>query len=170
MEKPRMAEYACADFSAEQLKEIRLGIEDGVAVELYADTKFNAEQMKEMRLVLSSDPLVYNNIAYCLEHKSTGKLLSADMMRRIRIDMQYNEVDVKDYADPNFDSEQMREIRLGLYNVGKEFKKYISRDLDNEQLRQIRLGLENGVDVELYADPEFDSEQMKQIRIGLMLN
>lgn len=167
-EKISMAKFACAKFNAEQLKQIRLGIEDGVSVSVYASTNFDAEQMKQMRLALSTDISVYNAIEFAMD-RTKGKILSAEMMRNIRNDILNKNINVSLYANPRFDNYQMKEIRLGLCNIGEKFIKYIDEKFDSEQLRQIRLGIESDIDVDVYANPDFNSDQMYEIRLGLMV-
>lgn len=47
--------YYSRDFSAFQLSQIRLGLQNGVDVSIYADTKFDTLQMQEIRLGLESE-------------------------------------------------------------------------------------------------------------------
>ncbi len=47
-----MSLYARSEFNAEQMREIRLGLEKGLDVSVYARPEFNWEQMEQIRFGL----------------------------------------------------------------------------------------------------------------------
>ena len=93
-------------------------------------------------------------------------------MATIRTGLQKG-LDVTEYANPAFDSEQMYLIMYGMCS-DVDYKVYSKLDengkavFNDKQMNQIYLGLMFKVDVSSFAKPEYDEEQMKQIRIGLI--
>lgn len=74
-------EYLCIDgknYTANQIKEIRLGLQDKQNVKLYANPDFTSEQMREIRLGQKAgvDAELYANLSF-----------SSAQMKRIRIEM-----------------------------------------------------------------------------------
>lgn len=147
--------YTDRYFSPE-LREIRLGLEKGLDVSLYAKPEFHYFQMHEIRLGLE------NNINVSLYAKPE---FDSPQMAQIRLGLE-NNINIGIYFKLVFDWSQMKEIRLGL-EKNLDVKWYAKPEFESEQMAQIRQGLESCLDVSWYATPEYDYQQMEQIRLGL---
>lgn len=82
-------------------------------------------------------------------------------MEEIRLGLE-KRLDVTKYSNPKYNFFQMREIRIGL-ELGVDVSPYINSEFDDMQIRMIREGLEKGVDVSSYAKLENDWETMESI-------
>ena len=143
-------------FESSQMEQIRLGLEDGLDISMYADPKFNREQMKEIRLGLKEGLDV---------SKYADPKFDWEQMLETTLGLECG-LDVSKYADPKFNKWQMKQIRLGL-KEGLDVSKYADPKFNEWQMKEIREGLKCGLDVSKYADPKFDWEQMLETREGL---
>ena len=130
------------------MEQIRLGLEQGIDAELYAQHNINYNQMERIRIALEAgnfnDEQLYE----------IGQGIDAN-------------VDVTVYARLQYDAHQMEQIRLGLeHGVDVDF--YTNHMFTSEQMESIRLGLEQGLDVIVYADPKFNDVQMQEINLGML--
>lgn len=118
-------------FTKEQFRQIRLGEKHQVDVTKYWDIRLRAEQMKQLRLMLE-DGVDIQHLGYAspditvdkLEelrktHKSgyapnyNWRLMNAGQMREIRLGMEKG-VQTTEYSWPAYGAEQMKQLRLGL--------------------------------------------------------
>lgn len=118
-------------FTKEQFRQIRLGEKHQVDVTKYWDIRLRAEQMKQLRLMLE-DGVDIQHLGYAspditvdkLEelrktHKGgyapnyNWKLMNAGQMREIRLGMEKG-VQTTEYSWPAYGAEQMKQLRLGL--------------------------------------------------------
>jgi len=120
-------------FDDKQLREIRIGLEDGVDVSWYTDPKYDWEQMKVIRYGLQKglDVSVYADPKY--DYEQMHEIWSGLNMG----------VDVSWYADPKYARSQMRQILYGLFS-GVDVSQYADPKYDWEQMLEIRKGLESG--------------------------
>ncbi len=128
--------YAKPEFSDRQMYYIRSGLEQGLDVSWYAKPEFDSEQMKQIKLGLEK----------IFESSKT--------------------VDVSWYAKPDFDWRQMSQVRLGLLG-GLDVSWYAKSEFKRDQMEQIRLGLEKMIDVSSYANPELNDKQMREKRLDI---
>lgn len=91
-------------FNEQQLKQLKMGFNNGLDIALYADFRFNALQMQEMRLGLEKGLAVAEFADY---HFNTRQM--HEIMRG-----QEKNLAIKHYADLPFSAEQMRQMRYGL--------------------------------------------------------
>lgn len=91
-------------FSDEQNQEIRLGIEEGLNVSIYAKAEYNWLQMEQIRMGLKDkvDVSAYADPAY-----------SYDTMKQIRLAF-YSSTDLTPYLDRGFIDDELEQIRLAL--------------------------------------------------------
>lgn len=75
-------------------------------------------------------------------------------------------VDVSKFASPQYAWFQMEEIRIGLMH-GMTVEDYVKKGYDWMQIGEITKGLEDGLDVAKYSDIHYTFLQMEQIRKGL---
>lgn len=74
-------------------------------------------------------------------------------------------IDVKIYANDNYDFETMEELKAGVEH-GLDLSKY-TKDYDGQQINQIRLGIEHNIEFKKYLNPNFSATQMREIRLAL---
>lgn len=177
--------YLDSKHNAEQMVEIRLGLESGVDVSLYGNPKFNHDQMKQIREGLENgldvnDVTIYADPKFSKEQMFMIRLgLEKDLNVSIYADPKYNYkqmaeireglkdgLDVSAYADPKYDWEQMAAIYQGLKD-GLDVSVYTDMKYDGDQMHELYLGLKEGLDVSAYADEKNDWEQMEKLRLGL---
>lgn len=96
--------YAKPGFNAEQMEEIRLGLERELDVSVYAKPEFDDLQMHQIRSGLE------NNLDVSIYAKS---YFNDQQMHEIRRGLE-NGLDVSVYANPEFNSDQMEEMRESL--------------------------------------------------------
>lgn len=148
--------YENQGFNDWQMKQIYLGLEDGVDVSKYADPKFDEDQMHEIRKGLEKGLDV---------NKYADLKFDFSQMHEIRKGLR-NGLDVSKYADPKFNSDQMEQIRWGL-EADIDVSKYADPKFNESQMFQIREGLEKGLDVSKYADPKLNDIRMERIKKNL---
>lgn len=149
--------YAFPELSPEQMRELRLGLLDGVDVTPLAGASwYTPEQIKELRLGLKNhvETAYYDDVTYPHE-----------LMRMIRLGLE-DGLNVSLYADPIFTISQASLIYEGLKS-GLDVSYYAFPTFEPEQMLVIKKGLENGIDPAPYADDRFSFMQMTQIKQGL---
>ncbi|MFN2102911.1 hypothetical protein ABDJ34_08350 [Finegoldia dalianensis] len=151
-----------SQFDSRQQEQVKIGLEQGLDVSVYARSEFDWRQMEQIRLGLERglDVSIYAKPEF-----------SDRQMYYIRSGL-VQKIDVSWYAKPEFDSEQMKQIKLGLEKIFESSKTvdvswYAKPEFDWRQMSQVRVGLKQGLDVSWYAKPEFKRDQMEQIRLGL---
>lgn len=145
-----------AEYQKAQDQEIKLGIEQGLDVSVYANPEFNWLQMEQIRTGLKDkiDVLVYANPAY-----------SYETMRQLRLAL-YSEMDLTPYLRRGFTDDALEEIRLSLLNR-VPIDQWLRDDMCAPQIHEIRIGLCEQLDISCYADTRFNWMQMQEIRLGL---
>ncbi len=145
-----------AEYQKAQDQEIKLGIEQGLDVTVYANPEFNWLQMEQIRTGLKDkiDVSVYANPAY-----------SYETMRQLRLAL-YSEVDLTPYLRRGFTDDALEEIRLSLLNR-VPVDQWLRDDMCAPQIHEIRIGLCEQLDISCYADTKFNWMQMQEIRLGL---
>ena len=141
-------------FTKEQFRQIRLGEKHQVDVTKYWDIRLRAEQMKQLRLMLE-DGVDIQRLGYVspditvdkLEelrktHKSgyapnyNWKLMNAGQMREIRLGMEKG-VQTTEYSWPAYGAEQMKQLRLGLQQ-GFDISGYKNPHFTAKQMYNLR--------------------------------
>ena len=175
--------YMRQGYTADQVEEIKLGLEEGLDVDVYVKKEFFALQMREIRLGLINDlPVeIYAKKEY-----------DWFQMEEIRLGLEAG-LDVSVYTYPLIPYDTMRQLRLALADginlrkylnlpsgVLKELRKsfvsqvnispYIDQGYDKEQLEQIRLALEKNLNIKPYLKLEYRGISLREIRIGLERN
>lgn len=179
-ENRQMAQYEAQGYNRNQLEEIRLGLEEGLNVSIYADKTYFAIQMRQIRFGLEAglDVSIY-----------AKKEFDWFQMEEIRMGLEEG-LDASVYAKPAFSYEVMRQLRKALQD-NIHLEKYASagpdmlrelhhavRDQQNifpyikagyvpEQLREIRHALNHGCDVMPYLDTAYRGVAIKEIWKGL---
>lgn len=142
------------DFDDWQLEEIRLGLEDGVDISIYAKPELGFETMRQLRKGLKAGI-----------NLSSYTKLDTGVLRQLRKAM-LAKVFIVEFIRLGYDAEQLEEIRLALES-GVDIKPYLIPEFRGASIREIRLGLEEGLEVEHYARIELNWQQMEEIRLGL---
>jgi len=160
----RVSIYAKPEFSHEQMREIRLGLESCETidwtrlgsyayklVESYAKPEFSHEQMRERRLKINSILDICNkyDIEYFHPNGSNGYFVISRQRKS------------------NYSYAIMHEILDGL-DKGLDVTIYAKPEFNAQQMSQIRQGLKKGLDVTIYAKPEYSASQMKEIKLSLL--
>lgn len=177
--------YENPAFLAMHMQEIRLGLEEGLDAKLYADPGYDWYQMREIRRGLEnyvdiskfSDKSIPYDIMReerraleeCVDisdYKGGRRGKSAPIMRQLRKGRQ-NGVDIIEYINDGYDSEQLEAIRCAL-EKGIDIKPYLNPDFRGSAISEISQGLEQGLEINQYARPEFNWKQMREIRLGLL--
>ena len=171
------------NYTEDQKREIKYGLEMGLDVSVYARPEFLAIQMREIRVGM-------------LEHLPIEWYAKPEydwfQMEEIRKGLQKG-INIQAYADPDISFEVMRQIRKGLEDgidlsdsknlpagILRELRKakkdhididrFINQGYDEEQLREIRLAIQSGVDVEPYLLSSYRGVSIREIRLGLEHN
>jgi len=118
-------------FSKDQLRELRVGRNNGVDITVYANRKLSAEQMAVIRKGLEEglNARLWASPEY-----------SVDAMRFYKAD-QGRKMDVTYYLNPKYDIQQLREISLGFTN-GVDTSEYSDPKIPAREMAEIRLRLE----------------------------
>lgn len=163
------------------MREIRLGLEAGVDVSVYADKAYDWFQMKEIRKGLEkkldvskyADPKISFEVMHQLRKGLTegidlsfAKTIPAGVLRELRKAMAAK-VDIRMYIREGYEEEQLRQIRIALergIDIGQHVKLYHR----GPSIREIALGLEKGLDISKYSNPLYSWQQMQEIRLGMM--
>ena len=168
------------EFLPIQLRQIQLGLREGVDVSFYAKPEYDWFQMEEIREGLKAglDVSVYAKpqVPYeTMREIRKGMLsgialasymnLKAPVIRELR-KARESKVNILKYVSQGYDAQQLRQIRHAL-EQGVDLEEYLSKDYRAASLEQILIGLVHGVDVSLYAQPFYRWRQMREIRKGL---
>ncbi len=154
MTRAEQQEYYDKGFTKDQVEEIKLGLEEGLDIELYEDKDYFAWQMREIRLGLMAEIPV---------EIYARKDFDWFQMEEIRLGLE-DKLNVRLYAYPKVPFDTMRQLRLAL-KEGVNLSKYLS--LSAGTLKQLRLAIKAGVDLAPYIEDRYDDEQLEQIRICL---
>lgn len=141
-------------YDKEQFRQIRLGEKHHVDITKYWDIRLQAEQMKELRLMLeqgvdiekeeyASPEVSVQQLQELRKLQERGyttnyewKVMNAEQMREIRLGMEKG-VDTKQYSWPAYDAEQMKQLRLGL-EKGFDITNYKNPHFSAEQMYNLR--------------------------------
>ncbi len=175
-----ISDYRKQNFVNDQVQEIKLGLEHGLDVTLYADREYFAVQMRQIRFGLEEglDVSLYNSKQY-----------DWFQMEEIRLGLAAG-VDAKVYANPKYEFRVMRELRKALEDdihlekyaaVGAEMLRelhkaildkqnimpYIKQGYVPEQLREIRRAMRLGCDIDPYLHKLYRDVSIREITEGL---
>lgn len=117
-----MEPYLSKEYMGASLAEIRKGLEAGIDVSVYAKITYNWHQMKEIRLGLLNRVDVEKYISY---------LYSWDQMKEIRIGLQQG-LDVEEYRKMRYPADEMKKKRIAMLEN-------IRRERIEEQSKQVQL-------------------------------
>lgn len=119
-----LKEYEKQGFDDWQMYEIRKGLENGVDVTKYTDLELSDEEMAKIRKELFQDNLEKNQVLEVEEKENSIdknidinniNIDSFDIGQQKQIEWGLESgIDVKEYADPKFNSYQMQEKRWKL--------------------------------------------------------
>lgn len=130
-------------FNKDQIKELKLGKQNGVDIKVYANNKLEAGQMRIIREALEEglNAELFADPGY-----------SITAMRLLRADMKYG-IDVRYYMNPDFSAEQLMELSVG-YISGVDISKYADPKNPPEEMAEIRVRLENNLWRELDVESD----------------
>lgn len=163
-----------------QLHQIRLGLSEGLPVEIYARMEFDWFQMEEIRKGLKAGldvsgyakpEIPFEKMRQVRKGLQDGIDLmpfihwNAGILKEFRL-AKLKAIDLSKYIKKGFDAQQLGEIRKAL-EQGIELEPYIDTDYRAASIAEIRLGLENGVDVSVYAKKMYSWRKMRELRLGL---
>lgn len=117
-----MEPYLSKEYVGASLAEIRKGLEAGIDVAVYAKIDYNWHQMKEIRIGILNRVDVDKYISH---------LYSWDQMREIRIGLQQG-LDVEEYCKMRYPAGEMKRKRIAILEN-------IKREQIEEQARQVQL-------------------------------
>ncbi len=146
--------YMKKGFTADQVEEIKLGLEEGLDIELYEKKELYALQMREIRLGLMQE------LAVDIYARPDFDWLQ---MEEIRLGLEQN-LNVRMYAYPKISFDTMRQLRKALAE-GINLSKYAG--LPAGVLQELRLAIKEDINIEPYIEQGYDKEQLEQIRIAL---
>lgn len=129
-----ISEYANKGFSAEQMKQIRLGMKKGISYQLYAAPYISPNAMKQWRKMLENGMEDKSIIDYLA---ADGRSYDSEQIKQIRQGMK-DKIDVKLFANPDYNAEQMKQIRLGVKN-GIDYSIYANNSYSAEQMKMLRI-------------------------------
>lgn len=144
------------EYQKAQDQEIKLGIEQGLDVSLYANPEYNWLQMEQIRLGLKDkvEAALYADPAYNYE-----------TMRQVRLGLCAG-IDLRPYIDKGFADDDLKEIRLAILNR-LPIDKWLWEGMCAPQIREVRFGLCEHLDITPYSDRQYNWMQMQEIRLGL---
>lgn len=129
-----ISEYANKGFSAEQMKQIRLGMKKGISYQLYAAPYISPNAMKQWRKMLEKGMEDKSIIDYLA---ADGRSYDSEQIKQIRQGVK-DKIDVKLFANPDYNAEQMKQIRLGVKN-GIDYSIYANNSYSAEQMKMLRI-------------------------------
>lgn len=175
-----ISDYRKQDFVNDQIQEIRLGLEHGLDVTIYADREYFAVQMRQIRFGLEEglDVSLYNS-----------KQFDWFQMEEIRLGIK-DGIDAAVYADPKYPYMVMRELRRALEDnihlekyaaVGADMlhelhraildkqniMPYIRQGYVPEQLSEIRRAMRQGCNIDPYLNKLYRDVSIREITEGL---
>ena len=175
-----ISDYRKQDFVNDQIQEIRLGLEHGLDVTIYADREYFAVQMRQIRFGLEEglDVSLYNS-----------KQFDWFQMEEIRLGLK-DGIDAAVYADPKYPYMVMRELRRALEDnihlekyaaVGADMlhelhraildkqniMPYIKQGYVPEQLSEIRRAMRQGCNIDPYLNKLYRDVSIREITEGL---
>ncbi|MBQ9140557.1 MAG: DUF342 domain-containing protein [Lachnospiraceae bacterium] len=168
------------DFLPIQLRQIQLGLKEGIDVSIYAKPEYDWFQMEEIReglkagldvSVYAKPQISYETMREIRKGMLSGIALASYMnlkppvIRELR-KARESKVNILKYVSQGYDAGQLRQIRHAL-EQGVDLEQYLSKDYRAASLEQMLIGLVHGVDVALYAKPFYRWRQMREIRKGL---
>lgn len=142
-------------YSKEQFRQLKLGEKHHVDITKIWNIELNAEQMKQLRLMLEDGvpvaELKYNNPSISAEVMSELRLcnrlgndindvnwhkMNVEQLKQVRLGMEHN-IDIKQYAFPAYTGEQMKELRLALQS-GFDISAYRNPHFTEKQMYNMR--------------------------------
>ena len=153
-----------AHFDEQRMYVIYNGLVRGLDVSVYAVEQADAEQMYEIMQTLSAH---IDCDTITARDKSGNFIYSASQMRELRLGIMHN-VDIKLFADPEYNFAQMKMIRLGEEEHLNVKDHYATAVYNSKQMNAIRLGLHFMINTLAYEDPKLSAECMNAIRLGIM--
>lgn len=172
--------YAHPEYLAIQMRQIRLGLSQGLLVAYYAKPDFDWFQMEEIRLGLAHGVNVSSyakpEISYAVMRQlrlgleqgidlASFEGFAPGILREVRLAL-VDHVDLRTYIRLGYVEEQLAQIRLAK-KAELSIDRYLHLSLRGASICEIRLGLEQGLDVSLYASEEMSWQQMREVRLGL---
>lgn len=163
-----------------QLHQIKLGLSEGLPVEIYAKSEFDWFQMEEIRKGLKAkidaslyarSEIPYEKMRQIRKGLQDGMNLmpyvdwNAGVLKEFRL-AKLKDIDLSAYIKQGYDAQQLGEIRKAL-EQGITLEPYIDKEYRAASIAEIRKGLENGVDVSLYAKKMYSWRKMRELRLGL---
>ena len=146
--------------SAKQMKEVLLGMKQGLPIEVYNNRDVPSLSMYRVRMRMIS--ALKNGLSKS-EAAKVGAKLCEELVKNIRIDK--DELNKKMFSpEQEEELEKIRQLGIDTLSLG-----YEKSTLKPGTLRQIRLGYEAGVDVSQYFRKGYRMRewQMHEIRLGL---
>lgn len=130
-------------FNRDQIRELKLGRQNGVDIKVLANNKLSAGQMKIIRETLEEGlrAELFADPAY-----------SIDAMRLLRSDMKFG-IDVKCYMSPEYSAEQLMELSVGCMS-GVDISRYANPKNTPNEMSEIRIRLENNIWKELDVESD----------------
>lgn len=129
-----ISEYANKGFSAEQMRQIRLGMKKGISYQVYAAPYISPKAMQQWRKMLEKGVGDKSIIDYLA---ADGRSYDSEQIIQIRRGME-DKIDVKIFANPEYNAEQMKQIRLGVKN-GIDYSIYANGSYSAEQMKMLRI-------------------------------
>lgn len=154
MKKSQSDKLVQMGFSADQINEIREGLEAGVDVTVFAKKELLAIQMRQIRLGLTEGLPVE-----IYAHESYDWF----QMEEIREGLKAG-IDVSKYASPDIPYDKMRQMRKGLQD-GVDLTGYLQ--LDAGIIRQLRKAIRSDVDILQFVQDGYSAEQLQVIRVDM---
>lgn len=130
-------------FNKDQIRELKLGRDNGVDIRVYGNNKLSAEQMKQLRLALESG---VNAKAFA------DPAFSVESMKALRINARYG-VDITYFINPRYDANQIYELSTG-YISGVDIAKYADPNISAKDMSKTRVYLESKLWVEEEASTD----------------
>lgn len=146
--------YADKEYFAVQMRQIRFGLEEGLDVSLYNSKQYDWFQMEEIRLGLKSglNACVYANPKY-----------SYMVMRELRKSLEDN-IHLEKYAAVG--AEMLHELHMAILDK-QNIMPYIRQGYVPEQLSEIRRAMRHGCDIDPYLNKLYRDVSIREITEGL---
>ncbi|MGN0413203.1 MAG: DUF342 domain-containing protein [Lachnospiraceae bacterium] len=146
--------YANRSYDWFQMEEIRKGLKDGISIENYAFPEIPYDKMQQIRLGLCDGIDL-----------SPFQHLEAGILKQLRLALLHN-IKIVPFIQQGYDTEQLEQIREALEKK-VNIVPYLDIRFRGVCIREICLGLEHGLDVSVYANPRYYWQQMREIRYGM---
>lgn len=153
-DKLPVEKYANPSFDWFQMEQIRMGLKDGIDISKYAKPEISYDRMQQIRLSL------LDNIDL-----SAFTKLEAGILKQLHLGIK-NNVRIVPYITQGYDDEQLEAIREAMEKK-LPIDEYVNKTFRGIALKEIFTGLEHNVDVKEYAKLNLTWQQMREIRLGL---